>query len=91
MALVSDFAVSSIIVAGFADGAIKAYDHHIQDTKSIVQTYWEHSCWVAGGCCQKGGSKALLTTSIDGEVHALSSQLCSHSGECASLWHVVWC
>ena len=37
-----------------------------------------------GTCCHKGGGKALLTASIDGEVRALSSRPCSRSGECAS-------
>jgi len=29
MALVADFAISSLVVAGFADGTVKAYDCHI--------------------------------------------------------------
>jgi len=62
-----------------ADGAVKAYDRRIRDTESIVRTYREHSTWVAGARCQKGGGKELLTASMDGEVRLWDSRYATRS------------
>ena len=63
-ALVADSAVSPIVVAGFADGAVKAYDRRIRDAESVVRTYREHSSWIVGARCQKYGSKELVTARL---------------------------
>lgn len=55
--LVADSADSPIVVAGFADGAVKAYDRRIRDAESVMRTYQEHSSWIVGARCQKYGSK----------------------------------
>ena len=57
----ADYNVSSIIVAGFADGAVKTYDRRMRDADSIVRTYHEHAGWVVGAKCQRGDEKALVT------------------------------
>lgn len=48
-------------MAGFADGAVKAYDRRIRDAESTVRTYREHSSWIVGARCQKNSSKDLVT------------------------------
>ncbi|KAF8579671.1 hypothetical protein K439DRAFT_1416099 [Ramaria rubella] len=78
-AIVADFAVSPIVVAGFADGAVKAYDRRIRDSEAVVRTYREHSCWVVGAGCQRGNGKELVTASIDGQVHLWDSRYASRS------------
>jgi regulator-associated protein of mTOR len=59
--LTADFAVSPIVVAGFADGAIKAFDRRIRDTDAVVRTFREHVSWVVGAQCQRYDEKVLVT------------------------------
>ncbi|KIJ53748.1 hypothetical protein M422DRAFT_25548 [Sphaerobolus stellatus SS14] len=84
-ALVADFAISPIVVAGFADGAVKTYDRRIRDADAIVRTYHEHAGWVVGAKCQKGDEKALVTASMDGEVHLWDSRNATRS---VQSWHM---
>ncbi|KAF8490741.1 hypothetical protein JB92DRAFT_3007752 [Gautieria morchelliformis] len=78
-ALVADSAICPIVVAGFADGAVKAYDRRIRDAEAVVRTYREHSSWIVGARCQKGSGKDLITASNDGEVHLWDSRYATKS------------
>jgi len=78
-ALTADFAISPIVVAGFADGAVKAFDRRIRDTEAVVRTYREHASWVIGARCQRYDEKALVTASMDGQVHLWDSRNASRS------------
>jgi len=60
-ALVADPTAGPAIVAGFADGAVKAYDRRIRDPEAIVRTYRQHSSLIVGARCQKNGNKDLVT------------------------------
>ncbi|KAF8509765.1 raptor N-terminal caspase like domain-containing protein [Hysterangium stoloniferum] len=83
--LTADFAITPIVVAGFADGVVKAFDRRIRDTDAVVRAYRVHSSWVVGARCQRYDEKALVTASMDGQVHLWDSRNASRS---VANWHV---
>ncbi|KAF8516305.1 hypothetical protein BU17DRAFT_92852 [Hysterangium stoloniferum] len=64
----ADFAITSIVVTGIANGAVKAFDQRIRDTGAVVRTYREHASWLVGAAdVWRTGS--LLTREL---LHGLS-------------------
>ncbi|CAG8437461.1 2822_t:CDS:2 [Diversispora eburnea] len=57
-----------IIVAGFADGAIRMYDRRIQPRDSMIATSKEHRNIITNVVWQKGASRELVSGSKSGEI-----------------------
>jgi len=66
--LTSDQVAGHYFVAGFADGAIRAYDTRLDSRSALVQTWRQHKAWIVNVHMQRGGIRELVTGSISAEV-----------------------
>lgn len=60
-AIVSEEGPSSMVLTGFADGAVKILDRRLDEDNAIVRTYSEHSSWVQAVKWRPGASEKFLT------------------------------
>ncbi|KAG8726719.1 hypothetical protein FRC11_014646, partial [Ceratobasidium sp. 423] len=55
-------------LASSADGRLCLYDRRIGGNASMVRNWHRHQSWIESLHWQKGGNKAIMTASLDGEV-----------------------
>lgn len=70
--LTSDQVEGNIFVAGFGNGAVRAYDQRCPPTESLA-IVWDrsernHQSWVVGVHLQRGGSRELISAESSGAV-----------------------
>ncbi|KAI9884030.1 MAG: Negative regulator of mitotic exit [Watsoniomyces obsoletus] len=66
--LTSDLVAGNFFVAGFGDGAVRAYDQRIPPREAMVRAWKDHRQWITGVHLQRGGLRELTTGSRNGEV-----------------------
>src|ERR1700726_5033825 len=66
--LTSDQVAGHYFVAGFGDGAVRAYDTRLDSRNPLVRAWKQHKSWIVNGHIQRGGIRELVTGSIAGEV-----------------------
>ena len=66
--LSSDQVAGHYFVAGFADGAVRAYDARLDSRSALVQTWKQHKAWMVKVHVQRGGIRELVTGSMSAEV-----------------------
>ncbi|KAI9840991.1 MAG: hypothetical protein M1837_001066 [Sclerophora amabilis] len=66
--LTSDQVAGNFFVAGFGDGALRAYDQRLPPREAMVQVWKEHKQWVTNVHMQRGGLRELVSGSRNGEV-----------------------
>ncbi|KAJ1301765.1 hypothetical protein OPQ81_008994 [Rhizoctonia solani] len=55
-------------LASSADGRLCLYDRRIGGNASMVRNWHRHQSWIESVHWQKGGDRAIMTASLDGEV-----------------------
>jgi regulatory associated protein of mTOR len=55
-------------IAGFGDGAVRAYDTRLDARNPLVRAWKQHKSWIVNVHMQRGGIRELVTGSIAGEV-----------------------
>jgi regulatory associated protein of mTOR len=66
--LTSDQVAGHFFVAGFADGAVRAYDARLDSRSALVKTWKQHKAWIVKVHMQRGGIRELVTGSMSAEV-----------------------
>jgi len=66
--LTSDQVAGHYFVAGFGDGAVRAYDTRLDSRNPLVRAWKQHKSWIVNVHMQRGGIRELVTGSIAGEV-----------------------
>jgi len=66
--LTSDQVAGHYFIAGFGDGAVRAYDTRLDSRNALVQAWKQHKSWIVNVHMQRGGIRELVTGSIAGEV-----------------------
>ncbi|CAE6463964.1 unnamed protein product [Rhizoctonia solani] len=59
---------SNLFLASSADGRLCLYDRRIGGNASMARNWHRHQSWIESLHWQKGGNKAIMTASLDGEV-----------------------
>ncbi|CCO30964.1 Target of rapamycin complex 1 subunit KOG1 Short=TORC1 subunit KOG1 [Rhizoctonia solani AG-1 IB] len=59
---------SNLLLASSADGRLCLYDRRIGGNASMARNWHRHQGWIESLHWQKGGNKAIMTASLDGEV-----------------------
>ena len=55
-------------MAGFGDGAVRAYDQRLPPREAMIRVWRDHKQWITGVHMQRGGVRELITGSRNGEV-----------------------
>jgi regulator-associated protein of mTOR len=66
--LTSDQVAGHYFIAGFGDGAVRAYDTRLDSRNPLVRAWKQHKNWIVNVHMQRGGIRELVTGSIAGEV-----------------------
>jgi len=66
--LTSDQVAGHYFIAGFGDGAVRAYDTRLDPRNPLVRAWKQHKNWIVNVHMQRGGIRELVTGSIAGEV-----------------------
>ena len=66
--LTSDQVAGHYFIAGFGDGAVRAYDARLDNRNALIQAWKHHKSWIVNVHMQRGGIRELVTGSIAGEV-----------------------
>jgi regulatory associated protein of mTOR len=66
--LTSDQVAGHYFIAGFGDGAVRAYDTRLDSRNPLVRAWKQHKSWIVNVHMQRGGIRELVTGSIAGEV-----------------------
>ena len=66
--LTSDQVEGHVFVAGFGDGAVRAYDTRLKPQTAMIKVWKEHKQWVTDVHLQRGGQRELVSGSRSGEV-----------------------
>jgi regulatory associated protein of mTOR len=66
--LTSDQVAGHYFVAGFGDGAVRAYDTRLDNRNPLVRAWKQHKSWIVNVHMQRGGIRELVTGSVGGEV-----------------------
>jgi len=66
--ITSDQVAGHYFVAGFGDGAVRAYDTRLDSRNPLVRAWKQHKSWIVNVHMQRGGIRELVTGSIAGEV-----------------------
>ncbi|KAI4162767.1 MAG: hypothetical protein LQ342_003654 [Letrouitia transgressa] len=66
--LTSDAVAGNIFVAGFADGAVRAYDMRCSDRSAMFKSWHQCKQWITDVHLQRGGNRELICGSRNGEV-----------------------
>jgi regulatory associated protein of mTOR len=66
--LTSDQVAGHFFVAGFGDGAVRAYDARLDNRNPLVRVWKQHPSWIVNVHMQRGGVRELVTGSVAGEV-----------------------
>lgn len=67
--LTSDQVSGQILVAGFADGALRVYDRRMDSRECLVRTWKKHDSSILKVHMQRGGARELVSGSLDGQVN----------------------
>lgn len=73
--LTSDQVAGHYFVAGFGDGAVRAYDTRLDNRNPLVRAWKHHKSWIVNVHMQRGGIRELVTGSIAGEVKLFEYRL----------------
>ena len=66
--LTSDQVAGHYFIAGFGDGAVRAYDTRLDPRNPLVRAWKQHKSWIVNVHMQRGGIRELVTGSSSGEV-----------------------
>lgn len=66
--LTSDQVAGHYFIAGFGDGAVRAYDTRLDSRNPLVRVWKQHKSWIVNVHMQRGGIRELVTGSVAGEV-----------------------
>lgn len=77
--LTSDQVAGHFFVAGFADGAVRAYDARLDSRSALVKTWKQHKAWIVKVHMQRGGIRELVTGSMSAEVMLFEYSLAPQS------------
>ncbi|WPH01614.1 Hypothetical protein R9X50_00446200 [Acrodontium crateriforme] len=70
--LTSDQVEGNIFVAGFGNGAVRAYDQRLPARESMVMDWVDrkahHKSWIVGCHLQRGGSRELISAESSGAI-----------------------
>ncbi|KAL9611682.1 MAG: hypothetical protein Q9167_003677 [Letrouitia subvulpina] len=66
--LTSDAVAGDTFVAGFADGAVRAYDMRCSDRSAMFRSWHQCKQWITDVHLQRGGNRELICGSRNGEV-----------------------
>lgn len=66
--LTSDQVEGNVFVAGFGNGAVRAYDQRMSPRDSMVMQWKEHKSWIVGCHLQRGGMRELISAESSGGV-----------------------
>ena len=66
--LTSDQVAGHYFVAGFGDGAVRAYDSRLDSRDALIRVWKQHQSWIVKVHMQRGGIRELVTGSVAGEV-----------------------
>lgn len=72
--LTSDQVAGHYFVAGFGDGAVRAYDTRLDSRNSLIRAWKQHKSWIVNVHMQRGGIRELVTGSVGGEVRLFEYQ-----------------
>lgn len=67
--LSSDQVSGNIFIAGFGDGAVRAYDRRVDPRDAMVRAWKKHNSWITNVHMQRGGARELVSGSTDGQVY----------------------
>jgi regulator-associated protein of mTOR len=85
--LTSDQVAGHYFVAGFGDGAVRAYDTRLDSRNPLVRAWKQHKSWIVNVHMQRGGIRELVTGSIAGEVRLFEYHPFSVAGLIRSIQH----